>query len=92
MMPRFFLIKSLVVMLMLVSFGKIYQQNCVIRLQYEKQRLERSYLSLMKKRNAALMLLAQTKNLSELRNEAETVRGMQALPISRLITFTGRLS
>lgn len=91
-MRRFFLLKSLVVLGVAGIFGKIYQQNCVIKLQYEKQRLERQCQQLIKKRNAILVELAQAKNYAALKQKAEQQYGMEQLQLSRLVTFTGVLS
>ena len=91
-MRRFFLLKSLVVLGIVGVFGSIYQQNYVIGLQYEKQRLERQHQQLIKKRNAVLVELAQAKDYAALKKKAEQQCGMTQLQLSRLITFTGTLS
>jgi hypothetical protein len=87
---RFFLIKSLTVFSVLIVFSKIYQQNCVIKLQYAQQRLDRQYQALIKKRNLLLVTLSQAKDYSVLKKQAEQELGMTQLPLSHLITFTGR--
>ena len=86
---RFFLIKSLTVFGVLLMFSKIYQQNRIIKLRYEKQRLERQHQALVKSRNVMLVALAQAKDYSFLKKQAEQEFGMTQLPLSRLITFTG---
>ena len=86
---RFFLLKSLIVVGVVGVFTNIYQQNNIIKLRYEKQRLEQRYQQLLKKKNALLVACAQAKNYDELRNKAMQDYGMTQLPLSRLITFTG---
>lgn len=89
---RFFLLKSLIVLGVAGVFGKIYQQNYVIGLQYEKQRLERQYQQLTKKRNAVLVELTQAKDYAALKLKAEQQYGMAQLQLSHLVTYTGALS
>lgn len=87
---RFFLIKSLAVFGVVIVFSKIYQQNLIIKLQYEKQRLDRQHQTLVKTRNAMLVTFAEAKDYSVLKKQAEQEFGMTQLPLSHLITFTGR--
>lgn len=86
---RFFLLKSLIAVGIIGIFTNIYQQNNIIKLRYEKQRLEQRYQVLLKKKNALLVACAQAKNYDELRAKAIQQYGMTQLPLSRLITFTG---
>lgn len=88
-MRRFFLLKSLVMVGVIGVFTNIYQQNNIIKLRYEKQRLEQRYQQLLKKKNALLVACAQAKNYDVLRGKAIQQYGMAQLPLSRLITFTG---
>ena len=86
---RFFILKSLLVVGVIGIFSNIYQQNNVIKLRYEKQRLEQRYQQLLKKKNMLLVSCAQAKNYDALRTKAMQSYGMVQLPLSRLITFTG---
>lgn len=86
---RFFLLKSLIALGIVGVFTNIYQQNNIVKLRYEKQRLEQRYHLLLKKKNALLVACAQAKNYDELRTKAMQQYGMSQLPLSRLITFTG---
>ena len=88
-LKRFFLLKSFILLAIVGVFGKIYQQNSLIKLHYEKQRLERHHQGLVKSRNAMLVCLAQVKDYAILKKKAEQSFGMSQLPLSRLITFTG---
>jgi hypothetical protein len=72
----------------MVVFSKIYQQNQIIKLQYEKQRLERSHTALVKKRNALLVSLSQAKDYAYLKQQAESHFGMKLLALDHLVTFT----
>lgn len=85
---RFFLLKGLMALGIAAVFGRIYQQNCIIKLQYEKQRLERHYQQIQRKRNAVLVSLSEAKNYTALKERAD-LRGMRRLQLSKLITFTG---
>lgn len=87
--PRFFLVKGVMMLGIIIIFSKIYQQNQVIKLQYEKQRLERQYQELLKTRNSTRVALSQAKNYSALKIQAEQEFHMVKLPLSNLITFTG---
>jgi hypothetical protein len=88
-MKRFIFIRSVVVLGLAVVFSKIYQQNRVIKLQYEKQRLERQNQVLSKKYNNMLVVFSQAKDFTALKKQAELEFGMAQLQLSHLVTFTG---
>lgn len=69
-------------------FGTIYQQNNVVKLCYEKQRLEQHYQRLEHKKNRLLIMCAQAKNLDVLKALAVQQFGMTPLSLCKLITFT----
>lgn len=89
---RFIFIKSLGILSLIVIFTKIYQQNRIIKLQYEKQRLERQHEFLTKKYNNMLVQLSYAKDYSLLKKIAQSKFAMTQLQLSHLITFTGDIS
>ena len=86
---RFLILQSLGVFTAVFVFSKIYQQNKIVKLQYEKQRLESHYAMLLKKKDELLVSAAHAKNYDFLRNKAQICKGMSPLSLSKLITFTG---
>ncbi len=86
---RFLILKGIGLLTVVFVFSKIYQQNRVIKFQYEKQRLEVLHSMLLKKKNELLVSVSQEKDYDFLRHKAETQKGMSPLLLSKLITFTG---
>jgi hypothetical protein len=79
-----------IVFLILVFFVflKIYQHNSLIRLNYEKQRVENEKDELKKKKNELLVKYFEIKNQHKARAAVQEKLGMQPLKLSQIITFT----
>jgi len=71
-------------LLILFLFSKIYQQNQIVGLVYQKQRIERKLSTLEKKRNAFLVALARAKDLQVVENRAEEELAMSFLEPSQI--------
>lgn len=69
-------------------FFKIYQHNLLIRLNYEKQRVENEKNELKKKKNELLVKYFEFKNQHRVKTVAQEKLGMQPLKLSQIITFT----
>ncbi len=69
-------------------FIKIYQHNLLIKLNYEKQRLEKKNLKLKRKKNMLLVELFKLKDFKRIKNIAEEKFDFHELKLSQIKTFT----
>lgn len=69
-------------------FFRIYQHNLLIRLNYEKQRVESEKDELKKKKNELLVKYFEIKDQHRVKTVAQEKLGMQPLKLSQIITFT----
>lgn len=69
-------------------FVKIYQHNKIVKLIYEKQRVEKLREKSIKEKNRLLVELYKLKNPSVVRKRASELLGMVDLKPSQLITVT----
>jgi len=65
-------------------FIKIYQHNQIVKLNYEKQRLENKTIELRKERNKQLITLHKLKNPRRIKKIAQNKLGMQQLRLSQI--------
>jgi hypothetical protein len=70
-------------------FVKIYQHNLIIKLNYERQRLELKKGQLKKKKNDLFCQLCFLKNPKNVTNFAQETLLMDRLKFSQVMTFTG---
>ena len=83
---RFF--RSLALFFIALVFVKIYQHNQIIKLNYEKQRVENKRNKLKRERNELLVQLSALNDLGKVRKVAQEKMGMQWLTMSQIITVT----
>jgi cell division protein FtsL len=69
-------------------FTKIYQHNLIIKLNYEKQRLERKRVILKQEKNQKLVQLYNLKDFNRIKKIAKEKIGLQELKLSQIITLT----
>ncbi len=69
-------------------FIKIYQHNLLIKLIYEKQRLERKKEILKQKKNHMLAKLYTLRDFKRVKKIAEKKLGLKELKLSQIITMT----
>jgi hypothetical protein len=69
-------------------FLKIYQHNLLIKLSYEKQRVESEKNELKKKKSELLVKYFELSNQLVVKNMAQEKLGLQPLKLSQIITFT----
>lgn len=69
-------------------FTKIYQHNLIIKLNYEKQRLERKRVILKQEKNQKLAQLYNLKDFNRIKKIATEKIGLQELKLSQIITLT----
>ena len=69
-------------------FFKIYQHNLLIKLNYEKQRLEIKKEQLKQKKNSLLVEFFKLKDFKRIKNIAQQDFGFQDLKLSQIKTFT----
>ena len=77
-------ITFLFALLIFFLFAKIYQQNQIVRLVYQKQRIERSISKFEKKKNAFLVALARAKDLQVVERRAQEELAMNFLDPSQV--------
>ena len=71
-------------------FIKIYQHNQVVKLSYEKQRLENKTINLKKKKDQLLIELYTLKDPQKVKQIAQEKFGMQPLKLSQILTLTSK--
>ena len=71
-------------LLIFFLFTKIYQQNQIVRLVYQKQRIERSISKFEKKKNAFLVALSHSKDLQVVERRAQEELAMNFLDPSQV--------
>lgn len=69
-------------------FTKIYQHNLIIKLNYEKQRLERKVVVLKQQKNKKLVKLYNLKDFNRIKKIAKNKMGLQELRLSQIVTLT----
>lgn len=69
-------------------FTKIYQHNLIIKLTYEKQRLEGKRIILKQQKNKKLVKLYNLKDFNRIKKIAKKEIGLQELKLSQIITLT----
>ena len=70
-------------------FIKIYQHNKIIKLNYEKQRLEIKKNGIKKEYNVVTAKLCELKDILCVKKNAQEKWGMEKLKFSQVLTFTG---
>lgn len=75
--------------LILFIFIKIYQHNQIIRLNYEKQRLEMKKNDFKKEYNNLTAELCNLKDVVNVKKNVQEKYGMEKLKFSQVLTFTG---
>jgi len=73
-----------VVALITLAFVKIYQHNLIIKLKYEKQRLEKKATQLRKDRNELVAVYAQLQDSQSVITKATNELGMKPLSIKQV--------
>ncbi len=86
MIERIFL-KMSVIIIVSFMFIKVYQCNKFIKINYEKQRVEKSIHGLLKKIDALDINLMQLHNYQNLRDFATIKQEMQPLCLSKIIVL-----
>lgn len=81
-------LKSIIILLVLSVFAKIYQHNCVIRMSYKKESLQKKEHDLVKQKNKLLTMLYQFQDKDDLTYWACEEKGMEIIPLSRVISVT----
>ena len=69
-------------------FGVIYQHNLIIKLNYDKQRLEIKKSKLIKEKNELMKELYQLKDPTKIKSWAVDNLGMRDVNMSHVITLT----
>ncbi len=69
-------------------FLKIYQHNLLIKLSYEKQRVENEKNELKKKKSELFVKYFELSNRQLVRSKAQEKLGLQPLKLSQIVTFT----
>jgi len=87
-MKKFRLLKSLVFVALAAIFIKIYQHNQIIKLSYEKQRLENKMGKLKRESNELLAVLSMLQEPGKTKKFAQEKMGMQWLSLSQVVTVT----
>ena len=87
-MIKFKFLKILFFIGIALVFVKIYQHNQVVRITYEKQRLERKKQDLVKEKNELLIRHAFLKDYKKVKQYAQDVLKMRKLLLSQVITLT----
>lgn len=72
-------------------FVKIYQHNLVIKLNYEKQRLEIKKTNLKHNKNYKLVKLYKLRDFKRIKNIAINKLRLKELKLSQVITLTNKL-
>lgn len=88
-MAKFIFLKVLFICGVVAVFLKIYQENRIVKLQYEKQRLEHDVQRFQKIKERLCIDLAVASDSAQLKFKAAEICQMKELPLARLITFTG---
>lgn len=81
--------RLLLITLMCMVFIKIYQHNLIIKLNYERQRLEIKKSQLKKQKNDLFRHLCFLKEPRNVASFAQQSMAMDKLKFSQVMTFTG---
>lgn len=81
--------RLIVITVLCMVFIKIYQHNLIIRLSYERQRLELKKSQLKKQKSDLLRLLCFLKDPRNVTSFAKESLAMDKLKFSQAMTFTG---
>lgn len=76
-----------VVLGILFIFCKIYQHNRIVKLMYEKQRINKKCHNLKRKKNDLLVQLYTLKDQHTAKNNAQLKLGMQQLQFSQVVSL-----
>ena len=87
-MKKFPFIRSLAVFAVCAIFIKIYQHNQIIKLNYEKQRLENKLCKLNRDCNELLAVVSVQQEPGKIKKIAQEKMGMQWLSLSQVVTVT----
>jgi hypothetical protein len=85
---RFFTVKVIFFMGLIFFFLKIYSTNKFIKLQYEKQRLEREKKILITQKNNSMIELVACKNYECLQTWGLSNLCMTKINLDHVITYT----
>ena len=88
-MKQFNFIKAMAFLCVVAVFAIIYQHNQLIKLNYEKQRLEQKKERLKKEHNELLATLSVLQDYESLTEKAYEQWGMKNVQLSHVITLTG---
>jgi len=87
-MKKFPFIRTLAVFTICAIFIKIYQHNQIIKLNYEKQRIENKLSKLNRDCNELLAVLSVQQEPGKTKKIAQEKMGMQWLSLSQVVTVT----
>lgn len=79
--------RKLLLLGMVFVFGSIYEHNLMIKLTYERQRLELKKNKLIKEKNEVMKEFYQLSDPARIRAWAES-QGMKDLALSHVVTLT----
>ena len=85
---KFRFLKILLFIGVVVIFIKIYQHNRVVKINYEKQRLERKLDELVKEKNELMVEYSLLRNYKKVKEDVLQDLNMQKISLSKVITFT----
>jgi len=87
-MKKFPVIRLLAVFAVAAMFIKIYQHNQIIKLNYEKQRLDNKLSKLNRDCNELLAVVSIQQEPRKVKKIAEEKMGMKWLSLSQVVTVT----
>ena len=77
------------IFVLVLIFTEIYQHNKIIKLNYEKQRLEMRKNDLKKDCGSLMVELCNLKSVEHVRKAVQEKYGMEKIKYSQVLTFTG---
>ena len=89
-MAQYRFLKAMVCLGIVLALVHVYQHNRVIKLSYEKQRIEQLKQKLTKKKSEILVEFSQAKNPQEIKRWAQRERAMSMTQLSQVTTLTTR--
>lgn len=87
-MKKFPLIRTLLLFAVVTIFVKIYQHNQIIKLNYERQRLENKMGKLNRDCNELKAVLSVIQEPGKVKQCAQEKMGMKWLALSQVVTVT----
>jgi cell division protein FtsL len=87
-MIKFKFLKTLLILIIVMIFTKIYQHNKIIKLTYTKQRLERKYQELLQERSDLLIKHFTLKDYKKIKQFARENLKLDKMSLSNVITMT----